>query len=322
MPRDKLCGGLLTKKTIDLLASLFPTIDLAAIQAQIIREVEFYLRENLLCRISPGTPCCVVDRKIFDYALLSAYRQHKAAYLDGVALRSIAVDKSAITLTSGDRHTFDYLIGADGALSTVRQAVDPEYRPNGYGLESFASECSLAPHTVRIVLGLPVVGYGWVFPRGNDVAVGLGGLRQDEKIEMDHLLTHLDDLALADLSRPRGAFVPLGSFVKRPFLGNKIFLIGDAAGLADPLTGEGLYYALKSAKYLAESISRAPDQPQALYAPFISHCHRSIDLMKIAPAVLYGKYTRPTALRALRAFPGLVRYIFDNIVSRHKLFVF
>lgn len=91
-------------------------------------------------------------------------------------------------------------------------------------------------------------GYAWTVSNNKTNLIGLGNVSKDKNIRN----TFIDYFHLDKNVPMRGAFLPTGDniFLKK----GKIFLIGDAAGLASPVIGEGIYYALSSAYNLAKSM--------------------------------------------------------------------
>ena len=105
-----------------------------------------------------------------------------------------------------------------------------------------------------IELGTIPGGYGWVFPKGDHVNVGVGGWEAEGPRLRDHLaeLCRRHGIDVDSLESVRGHRLPLrrGGFV--PARGRAL-LVGDAAGLVDPLTGDGMYEAFVSARLAAEA---------------------------------------------------------------------
>jgi digeranylgeranylglycerophospholipid reductase len=110
-------------------------------------------------------------------------------------------------------------------------------------------------------------GYAWVFPRGNDIAVGTGGLLRffkEEKKSMfnylDHLISHDDSarvaLENAKVVKRESALVPLAGVV-RPSFTDRLMLAGDAAGHCCPITGEGIHYSMIAGKKAAQTAAQA-----------------------------------------------------------------
>src|SRR5439155_7869577 len=106
-----------------------------------------------------------------------------------------------------------------------------------------------------IELGVVPGGYGWVFPKGDHANLGVGGWGG----EGPRLRSHLASLASAhvvaddDLTDVKGHRLPMRPLGLSPAAG-RILLVGDAAGLVDPLSGDGMYEAFVSARLAAEAI--------------------------------------------------------------------
>ena len=98
-------------------------------------------------------------------------------------------------------------------------------------------------------------GYGWVFPKGDHANLGVGGWMAEGPRLRDHLerLARAHGVDPAALTEVRGHRLPmreLGASAAR----GRVLLVGDAAGLVDPLSGDGMYEAFVSSKLAATSI--------------------------------------------------------------------
>lgn len=99
-------------------------------------------------------------------------------------------------------------------------------------------------------------GYSWVFIKNDKLIVGLGGLNRANKGNLLKSFQNLIDflgINQKKISNIKGHPIPFGNFILKPVYENTV-LVGDAAGLADPLTGEGIYYAQKSAELASFAI--------------------------------------------------------------------
>jgi flavin-dependent dehydrogenase len=112
------------------------------------------------------------------------------------------------------------------------------------------------PEEVEIILGYVRSGYGWKFPKSNAYNIGIGGEMKKNK----DILTAFREFTRSNYQiepspvPPKGGFLFTGRYVKKPYLDDEILLLGDAAGLTEPVTGEGIYFALRSAQIAVESI--------------------------------------------------------------------
>ena len=100
-------------------------------------------------------------------------------------------------------------------------------------------------------------GYGWIFPKGDHVNVGVGGWEAEGPRLREHLvaLCRAHGVALDDLEEIRGYRLPCrepDSTLAR----GRALIVGDAAGLVDPLTGDGMYEAFLSGRFAAEAVGK------------------------------------------------------------------
>jgi flavin-dependent dehydrogenase len=181
----------------------------------------------------------------------------------------------------------------------------------GVALEGNAPWSSLGrgPYdgTAWVELGIVPGGYGWVFPKGDHANLGVGGWMT----EGPKLRGHLDRLARehgvdpSALESVRGHRLPMRELGTPAALG-RVLLVGDAAGLVDPLSGDGMYEAFVSARLAAEAIleGRPERYQQALSAALDRHAAASWKAKRAA-----DRYPR-ACLWALRA-PG----VFDAVAG-------
>jgi flavin-dependent dehydrogenase len=161
-----------------------------------------------------------------------------------------------VAATDDAEYTGRFLIGADGATSAVRKSLGLE-QAVAYGLAVEAPvACDLAARVdMQFDFAAAPGGYGWLFPKHDHVNVGLFTRRAT----LPRAARRLHDYARARLGLPltgpcRGGRVTFlrGALPHRPRSG--AFLVGDAAGLVDPLLGEGIYNAVRSGQLAAAAI--------------------------------------------------------------------
>jgi len=256
-PREKPCGGGLTPGAVRLLPPA-PSAD--PLPARRVDRCRFDSGEGHCVDVPLRSPVLVASRRELDGWLLrratEAGARHRAA-------RVVAVDAEGGLCTAGsERETFDVVVGADGAGSLVRRTL---HRPTPAARLLMAGGWLAdgdAPMLVRFTPGLP--GYLWVFPRPNHVEVGI--CAPLGVVPTAQLLARLDleasrvFPALAPQNRSRQAHtIPFPDADPETILsiaGPRFALVGDAAALADPVTGEGIRPALRSADLLAECLLR------------------------------------------------------------------
>ena len=203
-----------------------------------------------------------VRREIFDNLLVSTACQAGVMLREGVEVKHIEIEKDRVKVTTSvDSFSTPVLVGADGANSIVVQSL--KLRPGfeyGVGLngdvavdkETYARWDGL----IGLDLGVPG-GYSWVFPKNDCLSIGAGGSFRVAKGLRPYALKMMRkfDISHSDRHDIPGHLMPVRK-ATTPISFERVLLVGDAAGLIDPLSGEGIYYALRSAKMAAPVITR------------------------------------------------------------------
>ena len=180
--------------------------------------------------------------------VLNEYLKIGGVVIENIKLNDINFSKN--TIVTGDKeYKFKYLIGADGTLSYVRKSLTGKIQNKNFALESFQKNNSKINFTIEFLDNYK--GYNWIIPKQKEVCIGTGNVKGKTKIED----VYNDLVERYNLkNEKRGAFLPTGNDI---LLNKKnIYLIGDAAGLISPITGEGIYYALYSAQALFKHFSK------------------------------------------------------------------
>lgn len=265
-PRDKLCGGLLTLRSQKIYSRIFatawdPVIDFTA------QGVKFFHREQLLNEVSHASELFFTRRLDFDHFLLNQAIAQGTRHYPGETVISLDLAGKSCRLRSGAEFTFDYLIGADGVNSLVAKTLFGKAFDNNriaFALEMEVDrvEVDRAPSKAQIddpeiIFGLARWGYGWVFPKKDTLTVGIGGLHAKnpelKKVFHEFLMARFGAIPEGKI---KGHHLPFGDYRKVPGRGN-VLLCGDAAGLVEPITGEGIAFAMQSGLYAAEAIIEA-----------------------------------------------------------------
>jgi geranylgeranyl reductase family protein len=256
-PRDKPCGGGLTLRAIrELPIAVEPVVE------HVVDRMEFRFRYGFGFQRGSGRPLILMtQRRRLDHFLAMRAAEAGADFRDGVRVEELRADPGAVRLTiDGKEVGAAALIGADGANgTTARQlGLGGGYR-YGVAFEGNVSYrhvdreayAGLAAFELGTILG----GYGWVFPKDDHVNVGIGGWEETGPTLRSQLRDlcrrrGIDDLRVESL---RGHRIPLRR-AGTAIASGRALLIGDAAGLVDPLSGDGMYEAFVSSRLASEAV--------------------------------------------------------------------
>jgi flavin-dependent dehydrogenase len=277
-PRPKLCGGLLTAKTVRILERMFPLPADAFRRGRILyhssrRYAVFARRHPLYCGCLEQ-PFWFADRYRYDRFLVACAAEAGADVLLKTRVAGFRrLSNPASVEVFGERRLRGrFLIGADGVFSRVRRKLHQEGRVGrpleaaaAAALEVVVPRChgSGHPDHPQLFFGYTRSGYAWVFPGTEGHLAGMLTMRRPGRERLRRAFSFFlqDVLPGIDPSvKPRGGALPYGGFLERPGAGT-VLLAGDAAGFADPLLGEGVFYAHRSGELAAAAVLDSLRQP-------------------------------------------------------------
>ena len=315
-PRDKLCGGLLTRKTVRLLENLFQTSPdyLTANQIISFQSTRYgvNLREKSFFRGNLEYPFHFIDRQVYDAFWLNMACKAGAEFRSGEKVISLDQSKNQVITGNGHRYCAKVIIGADGATSRLQRLLTA----GGYiktrkksGLAT-TLELILSSDLAPALPDYPVIyfgnirwGYAWCFPRKDLRIVGICGLNEKSgkylKRSMTQFLKTIK-IPTDHISGARSHALPYGNYLTQPGCGN-IWLIGDAGGLADPLLGEGIYYAHKSGQLAALATIQSYRHSQDAFRIYRQQLYETI-----IPELKFVRIVRQIIFSLPGSWPGLI----------------
>jgi geranylgeranyl reductase family protein len=297
-PRYKTCGGGVLWRAVKALSvDIRSAVDR---ECQVAELVHHDPGLRFLCRRDHAIVSMVM-RDRFDHLLIaSALARGGVELHSGTTVRDVVVDAERVRLDT-DRGVFAarYVIAADGVTSVIaRKTNRPALRNIVPALEcevTYAAS-TMAPlmETARFDFGLVPAGYGWVFPKRDHLSIGVGTTRRGAANLPDYYSRYLSALGLPppETEERHGYMIPC-----RPRAGMfelpRVLFVGDAAGLADPVTAEGITGAVLSGQLAARAI-RAHDDVAAVQPTYEKTLHRALlaDL-RIARWLAWLLYERP-----------------------------
>jgi geranylgeranyl reductase family protein len=248
-PRDKPCGGGLTLRAVRQLP-----VDPGPVVEHEVDRMEFRLgRRNHFERTGRRGPFVLMtQRRRLDYYLVEQAVAAGVDFRDGIKVSGVAERSLRV---GGEEVEAEVVVGADGANGTTARSLGLGGPiTHGVAYEGNAPFEERYRGLAVIELGTILGGYGWVFPKGDHVNVGVGGWESEGPKLRDHLAEFCcrHEIDHGALESVRGHRLPLRRAGFVPARGRAL-LVGDAAGLVDPLTGDGLYEAFVSARLASEA---------------------------------------------------------------------
>jgi len=256
-PRDKPCGGGLTMRAVRQLPfPVDPVVEDRTTRVRLgldfTRRVERHMDEPLVL---------MTQRKRLDAYLVEQAVRAGAEFRDGVKVSDLALEEGGVQAqVDGSRVASTHALLADGANGVSARAIGlDDGRDYGVALEANVPYGVVSETEYRGLLCLELAnvpgGYGWVFPKRDHVNVGVGGWEREGPRLREHLMRFCREYGIPEssLEDVRGYRLPLVHPRARLAKG-RVALLGDAAGLVDPLSGDGIYEAFLSARLAAKAV--------------------------------------------------------------------
>ncbi len=346
----KACGGGVTAKALKAWPHLLDAV------GRKVDELDLYSPSGKRLHLKLDEPFAIYSRTVFDSYLRERARDAGAKVLFGkISAAAVSKIDDGWKLTvpgkeAGHQEWLGkFLIGADGASSAVGKklagALPPSDMEVAFGYRTPLPVNGEAPTVVAFLPGW--VGYAWAFPRPDHISFGIATTQDAfEHKALDELLwqfmigyySQRDDPKAAlwsDSKEPRAAKIQqelqasaeryaaripglaAASWDTRRTSGKDWALLGDAAGFADPVTGEGIYYALRSAELFAAAFleGRAADYEPRWREDFGGELRRASQMRRRFYGNFWGAPFTERMIKFAQGHRGIKRVLGDLVAG-------
>ena len=341
-PRIKLCAGLFTGKSQDCLKSVLGQDAYDDVMRKVLmaKEDTFSLYRGMKSLVScnlqkegnqplslRNTDCRIrlVNRPLLDEQLIKYFVSLGGMLVENDAVKDIDFDNKVAVLASGRTIRYEHLVAADGANSTTEHLLarhDEGFARKGRSamcIEINVDRSDLDIGGVNIYFDIVKGSYAWVFSKGEKVCIGLVKLPWQSDVDVNRtMLSFCEKLGVKNMDKYplRGAMLPFGNILPVPVWKDSVFFVGDAAGLVEPLTGEGIYYALQSGQYAAESIIADSTE---MYLHKVAYLHALINKGRYYQSLLEKKFTSKFFFRHAHRHPRFISQFYLSQIEHASL---
>ncbi len=269
LPRYKACGGGVPARTVQLLGGL----DLSSVSEGRVDTIDISRFGRHQFRKTSKKPLAwMVMRDRFDQFLTDMALAAGAMIEDAAPVQSVVAGSGLYELeTERGRVRARHILAADGATGPTARWLGIAAAPTrsaAYEVEVAAPTAALEHwrRAANVDVGYRPWGYGWVFPKDGKLSVGVVAAPKHGRSIRKQTDRYLSRLGLADarLINVQGHPIRYRRSNDEPVARDRALLLGDAAGLADEFTAEGIAYAVHSANLATDALLRS-DDPAAAY---------------------------------------------------------
>ncbi len=305
LPRYKTCGGGILQRAYQLLPP-----EMAHVVERTFNSVELnFLGTNLHFVATRTEPMVyMVMRAEMDCLLAHAARDAGARLIESCPVKNVRVKAESVELaTAQGNFRAQFVVAADGVYSPTAKALGwadlPALAPAlEYELHLPAEDLARFSQRPRFDFNGSAAGYAWVFPKRDHLSVGILSTRRPCPDLPAQLMKYLAQLGITRIQKmeKHGYFIPLAPR-REPLARGRVLLAGDAAGLVDPVTAEGISHALLSGQLAATALAEG-----------------SLDVRRVAGH--YQSLLEQNILGELRAGRLLAKVLYNYPRVRHWAF--
>ena len=344
----KACGGGVTAKALKAWPHLLNAV------GRTVDELDLYSPSSKRLHLRLEEPFAIYSRLAFDCYLRDRARDAGAQIIsEKISARKIKkTDAGWLVKSDNAEWTGSFLVGAEGANSGIAKKLVGPLPPSdmemAFGYRAPLPTNNVAPTVVAFLPGW--VGYAWAFPRPDHISFGIATTQdafehqplddllwqfmvgyyqqcEGEKVKFwqtDTTNTRIQAHVRATAERYAARIPGLAAqtWDNRKACGDDWALLGDAAGFADPVTGEGIYYALRSAELFADVYLRGVPQAyeESWRADFGAELRRAAQMRRKFYGNFWGAPFTERMIEFARGHRGVKR-VLGNLVAGEQGYV-
>lgn len=313
LPRYKACGGGLSQKALNLLKDNLNLQEVDSVIETKIYNVQFIYKFDNCVSVNfdyPVVSMCMRDK--FDHLLVKKAAKNGATVKSGEKALEIETGYREIkVITNQSFYKGKYFIGADGAHSIAAKLFSNR-KKNAIAVEaeiSATAKTNFQKDKLELHYGIIPHGYGWIFPKKEVISLGIGSFLPSIKGLQKYYRSFKKGAGFENTKELILKAHPIPLPTERTLCNERVVLIGDAAGLADPLCGEGIYYALKSGLLAAEALMQ---DKTGLYAESVTkHFLPQLRQAEKLSRIIYGAL--PLINRLVNSDPQIARKLVNVV---------
>jgi geranylgeranyl reductase family protein len=322
-PWEKPCGGGVTTRVLGGFG-----IPESGIPSNLIEKITIFFGDKNSVSIAPQQPLAVLSRRELGKHLVAEAQKAGVMLVKSRAsqLHRNPKGRGWRISTRESELQVDFLIGADGATSFVRRTVGKALAPEDLAVTlGYLIPCVVPAH-MKIYFVPSFEGYIWSFPRPNHISYGLitrslpGWTGRAKMLLSNFIVADLGTEAIEQAEFYSAPVPCLGphSWKNNQVCGPDWALVGDAAGLADPITGEGIYFAFRSAEILAQTLERPDEYATKIWSELGCDLARASDMYRrfYQGRFLGGDFRKRTIQLSRRS--RTLRTILGNLVTGNQ----